>query len=572
MKKVSLFLMFFLSVGFMQAQNFYEGWETYNHRIELSNWTVVHKQTMRSSCGDNAKGWVINVSGQTILGTVVTPPTNGDTNKNLVTFACGGAPNKGTDSWLISPQIKNISNGDYLSFYLNNFTGSENNNLQVLISTTDANPESFTVLDSFPAYRSTSWTSYAYSLADYVGKNIYIAFRAYFFPKSTIEFGAVFGLDLIKVGAVNEYDMEIVEMWSPEVPMQNVDTSVNLTFVIKNRGHEVNTFDLWYIQSSKGSDYIYANNYKVNRNMKTLDTAHITFPKRVSFAKGSRDTIWAWVDVPGDLDHSNDTLPKTVVDNVSPAGIPYYNSFDSAADISGVRVFNIFRDESTWQDVQTVMYSRRGTGCMQYAGNTKYNANDWFFTKLIYFPDANKTYELSYWYGTSDASKPQKMTVAWAYQQKYQALMWELAWHENIVNQVGSDQSDLDRSYLKGTARFKVEKPGYYYIGFHCTSEASNAKLYVDDINIARAVDVPECSIDRSVSVYPNPAQDQFSISAAGTIKNVEVYNAVGQKVYQTTAADNQVDVNTQNFSNGLYIVRINTEKGFSTQKINVVR
>ena len=577
MKRLSVLLTCLFAIGMMQAQRFYEGWEKYNHQIKYSNWTIVDGQALRNTCPSNAKGWWINVVGDQVVGTGITSPTvKGDTNKNVVTFACGGAPNKGTDSWLISPKIKGVQDGDYLNFYFVNFTGSENCNMQVLISTTGTDTASFKVLDEFKAYRDNNWASYAYSLADYVGKDIYVAFRAYFYPESTLEFGGVFGLDMITVGEVTEYDMEFVEMLSPEVPLQNVDTTVPVTFVVKNKGHKVESFDMWYLKSSDVASwkdpYAFAQNYKVTRTLKTLDTMHVTFPAKqgMKFRVGSRDTIRAWVDVPADLDRTNDSMAVTIADNVKPAGVPYQNSFDSAADISGIRIFNIRKDASTWKDVHTVLYSRRGEGCMEYAGNTSYDANDWFFTKQIYFGDA-KTYELSYWYATSDPAKPQKITAAWSYEQKYQSLMWELAWQENIVNQAGVEDAERNRGYLNATARFKVEKPGYYYIGFRCTSPASNAKAYIDDIEIKLAVDVNECSEDRSVAVFPNPAQDQLNIMAENAIKNVEIYNAVGQRVYRNASVENQIEINTKNFANGLYIVKINTEKGYSTQKVNIM-
>lgn len=577
MKRLTILMTCLFALGVMQAQRFYEGWEKYNHNISYSKWTRVDGQTIRSSCATNAKGWVINVAGNEVVGVKVSTPVNyGDSNKNIVTFACGGAPNKGTDSWLISPQINGIQDGDYLNFYLTNFTGSENNNLQVLISTTGKDTADFKVLDEFPAYRDNKWASYAYSLADYVGKDVYIAFRAYFYPESTLEFGAVFGIDMVSVGEVTEYDMEFVEMLTPELPLQNVDTTVPVKFVVKNKGHKVESFDVWYLKSSDvaswSDPYAFAKNYKVKRTLKTLDTMHVSFPANMGmkFKLGTRDTIRAWVDVPADLDRTNDSMAVTIADNVKPAGVPYENSFDSASDISGIRIFNIRKDESTWKDVHTVMYSRRGEGCMEYAGNEKYEAHDWFFTKQIYFGDA-KTYELSYWYATSDPAKPQKITAAWSYEQKYQSLMWELAWQDNIVNKAGVEDAEHNRGYMNAKARFKVEKPGYYYIGFHCTSPASKAKAYIDDIEIKLAVDVNECSEDRSVSVFPNPAQDQLNIVAENAIQSVEIYNAVGQRVYRSANVENQLEVNTQAFANGLYIVRINTEKGYSTQKVNIM-
>ncbi|MBO7465037.1 MAG: T9SS type A sorting domain-containing protein [Bacteroidales bacterium] len=577
MKKVCLFIVCMLAIGFTQAQRYYEGWEKYNHNIKMSPWKVVDKIVMRSVCADNSKGWQINVAGNTVNGVAISTPTGGDTNKNSVTFACGGAPNKGTDSWLISPLIKGIKDGDYLSFYMTNFSGSENCNFEVLVSATGSDDTSaFKPLGTYPAYRNNVWASFSYSLADYVGKDIRIAFRAYLYPtaSSMFEFGGIFGVDQIRIGEVNEYDMEFVEMLSPELPMQNVDSAVPMTIVVRNKGHKVDEFDVWYLKSSDVASwrdkYAFAKNFKVKRSLNTLDTMHVTFPKGLQFRKGIRDTLIAWVDIPADLDRTNDTMPATLADNVSPAGVPYTNSFDSAADISGIRFFNIRKDESTWKDVNTVFYSRRGEGCMEYAGNTKFDANDWFFTKMIYFED-KKEHEVRYWYAASDPSKPQKLIVAWAYQQKYQSLMWELSWHENIVNKAGEEDAEHNRGYLEGKARFKIEKPGYYYIGFKCASPASTGKLYLDDISVQIAVGVAESSEDRTVSVYPNPAQEQLRIVSPNGIRSVEIFNTVGQRVYSCNGSDNQMEVNVRDFANGLYVVKTVTEKGYSTQKINVM-
>ena len=149
--------------------------------------------------------------------------------------------------------------------------------------------------------------------------------------------------------------------------------------------------------------------------------------------------------------------------------------------------------------------------------------------------------------------------------------MWELNWHENIVNEAGVEDPDHNRGYVQGTARFRVEKPGYYYIGFHCTSPASTAKAYLDDIDVHLAVEVVEPAEDRSVSVFPNPAQDQLHVAAENALQQVEIYNTVGQRVYKQAAADNQVEISTRAFANGLYLVKVYTEKGYSTKKINIV-
>ena len=71
--------------------------------------------------------------------------------------------------------------------------------------------------------------------------------------------------------------------------------------------------------------------------------------------------------------------------------------------------------------------------------------------------------------------------------------------------------------------------------------------------------------IDSNVSVYPNPTNGIVNINAEG-IKNIMIINALGQKVYETV--DNQIDLSQ--FGNGIFMLRIETENGVSTQRIMV--
>ena len=70
---------------------------------------------------------------------------------------------------------------------------------------------------------------------------------------------------------------------------------------------------------------------------------------------------------------------------------------------------------------------------------------------------------------------------------------------------------------------------------------------------------------DTNVGVYPNPTNGIVNIIGEG-IKNIIVMNALGQKVYETV--DNQIDLSQ--FGNGLFMFRIETENGVSTQRIMV--
>jgi len=70
--------------------------------------------------------------------------------------------------------------------------------------------------------------------------------------------------------------------------------------------------------------------------------------------------------------------------------------------------------------------------------------------------------------------------------------------------------------------------------------------------------------------LYPNPTSGLLNIEGEGTM-NVIVMNVLGQKVLETTTTDN-VTIDLSGFGTGIYMVRIETENGITTEKVNVRR
>lgn len=75
----------------------------------------------------------------------------------------------------------------------------------------------------------------------------------------------------------------------------------------------------------------------------------------------------------------------------------------------------------------------------------------------------------------------------------------------------------------------------------------------------------------QDVSVYPNPATDNFTVSGE-SLKHVAVYNTLGQEVYSSECDGNSAVVSMGNVETGIYIVRIATENGVATKRITVIR
>ncbi|MBL4594429.1 MAG: T9SS type A sorting domain-containing protein, partial [Flavobacteriales bacterium] len=100
---------------------------------------------------------------------------------------------------------------------------------------------------------------------------------------------------------------------------------------------------------------------------------------------------------------------------------------------------------------------------------------------------------------------------------------------------------------------------------------------YVDyDANTVNRIDGATVSVEEIVfndvlSVYPNPAKNNFSINLKGVFNdniNVKVYDLTGKLIYNTVMKNNTLIVNTEKWTNGIYQVHLSNNTQFSTEKI----
>lgn len=99
------------------------------------------------------------------------------------------------------------------------------------------------------------------------------------------------------------------------------------------------------------------------------------------------------------------------------------------------------------------------------------------------------------------------------------------------------------------------------------TNEFKNS-LYVD-IYSSTVVGLEDVRCD-DVNIYPNPATSIINISAAN-MKNVSIYNVMGQLVYNIIAESDNIKINTDSWTNGMYYVNVETVDGKNaSQKIIV--
>ena len=73
------------------------------------------------------------------------------------------------------------------------------------------------------------------------------------------------------------------------------------------------------------------------------------------------------------------------------------------------------------------------------------------------------------------------------------------------------------------------------------------------------------------VKIYPNPVEGgSFTVTSSQTINKVDVYSVAGAIVASKECNDNNVTIDASNLADGVYFVKVETEKGTETSKIIV--
>ncbi|MBO2523600.1 MAG: hypothetical protein CW336_07075 [Bacteroidetes bacterium] len=101
------------------------------------------------------------------------------------------------------------------------------------------------------------------------------------------------------------------------------------------------------------------------------------------------------------------------------------------------------------------------------------------------------------------------------------------------------------------------------------TSDEHSDGIFLTYNNDCENTAVAEVSAS-NVRLYPNPTNGVINIEGNGAM-NISVMNILGQKVIETTATDNTT-IELSGFESGIYMIRIETENGITTEKVNVRR
>ncbi len=116
-----------------------------------------------------------------------------------------------------------------------------------------------------------------------------------------------------------------------------------------------------------------------------------------------------------------------------------------------------------------------------------------------------------------------------------------------------------------------VANGAYYYkvTAYNSACESTPAETTDGtDYVVVDVLSVAENSVN--ARIYPNPTTGKLRIEAV-EMNNIMVFNLVGQKVYEEKIQGDECVINMQTLGSGIYMVKILTKSGSTTQKVTVI-
>ncbi len=103
-----------------------------------------------------------------------------------------------------------------------------------------------------------------------------------------------------------------------------------------------------------------------------------------------------------------------------------------------------------------------------------------------------------------------------------------------------------------------------------CVSVYENSDWSEQFINIVEDCTAVSENGDNRISVYPNPTHGMVRIEAEG-INNICIFNLLGEKVFESVVNGDAFEFDFGSLEKGLYVIRIETAEGFSTEIVTVM-
>lgn len=202
-------------------------------------------------------------------------------------------------------------------------------------------------------------------------------------------------------------------------------------------------------------------------------------------------------------------------------------------------------------------YMRYNVDLSAYAGQEVYLGFRHFSTVAAYaICIDNITVTNAVWAGTAST------TVGYQIYRSFDGVNYSvIGWADGDA--VSFDDNDIQNvnQYYKVTAVNTVAGGMICESAYAVSVDGTHDYVYAQTLGIAEN--------DSEVSIYPNPTNGIVNIHAEG-IKEVTIINALGQTVGTCCVCSDDITIDLSQYGNGLFMLRIVTEKGCSVERIMV--
>ncbi|MGE8511876.1 MAG: T9SS type A sorting domain-containing protein [Chryseobacterium culicis] len=126
--------------------------------------------------------------------------------------------------------------------------------------------------------------------------------------------------------------------------------------------------------------------------------------------------------------------------------------------------------------------------------------------------------------------------------------------------------------HLSATGNAALDNKGTPVVEVTLDADGNTRNALTPDLGsfefTASVLAVNETAKKNTVNVYPNPVVDYLYINNDSRIKDIEVYNVSGQRILSETINAEKGSVDLRRAAAGVYILKVNTEKGSQSLKI----
>ncbi len=132
--------------------------------------------------------------------------------------------------------------------------------------------------------------------------------------------------------------------------------------------------------------------------------------------------------------------------------------------------------------------------------------------------------------------------------------------------------STLNDSTIQSPKALPTDTAKYYVSAIDTLLHCSSLDSVTVNYDCASAIN--ELILSDEVQVFPNPSSDYFIIKSSSLkLKNVCLFNTIGQYVMETDAHNSlSLSINTILLAEGIYFLRIQTDKGVLNKKVIVMK